>query len=197
MKNEVDYQAEYERFAQADAREAELHQRLHGEYDGQYHESAPQSFSISGSGISYRRPVSDATLVFRIIAIVFLCVGLLIGGVYFVVIHFMNEKYDRCTAETTATVFDNIINENTYTPVFLYEVDGQSYKMKSSYSTNPPKYRINEKVTLYYNPDKPEEFYVDKASTLVTYILVGLASLFTLMGIVFGIVSVNAKDKKV
>ena len=51
----------------------------------------------------------------------------------------------------------------------------------------------------FQNPrlDGIQEFYVDKASTLVTYILVGLASLFTLMGIVFGIVSVNAKDKKV
>ena len=185
MKNEVNYQEEYERFADADAKEAELHQRLHGEYDGVYHrDMAGGVYTRQGTG-------SDARFAFRIIGIVFISVSIIIGIVYFFVIRAMNAKYDRCTESTTAVVIDNVINDDTYTPVFLYEVDGQTYKMRSSYSTNPPKYKLNEKVTLNYNPDDPEEFYVDKASGLVTFVLIFISSIFLLIGLVFAVLAVK------
>ena len=202
MKNEVDYQEEYERYAEADAREAELHQQLHAEYDGAPHiypnqPSGGINNHIYGYAYVGNRVVSnDASLVFKIIGGIFMGIGVLILLIGFIVTYFMEQSYDSCTETTTAVVTRNIINDDTYTPVFAYTVDGKEYERKSSYSTNPPEYEVGDEVELHYEPGDPGNFYVDKATNLVRGILYGIGGFFFLFGFVFLIIGIKAKRER-
>ncbi|MBO6140593.1 MAG: DUF3592 domain-containing protein [Ruminococcus sp.] len=203
MKNEVDYQEEYERYAQADAREQELHQQLHQEYDGQPHEyqdGQRMTFSnVSAAGYSYHMVSSkpgDVAFVFKLLGGIFMGIGALIIAVGVIVTYFMQQNYDKCTETTTAIVTKNIINDDTYTPVFSYTVDGKEYERKSSYSTNPPKHEVGDKVELHYEPGDPTNFYVDKAINLVRAVLYGIGGFFFVFGLVFLVIGINAKRKR-
>jgi hypothetical protein len=44
----------------------------------------------------------------------------------------------------------------TYTAVFSYAVDGQSYEVMSGTASDPPLYQKGDVVTLLYDPDNPK-----------------------------------------
>lgn len=46
----------------------------------------------------------------------------------------------------------------TFAPVFQYEYKGQAYRIQSSTSHNPPKFKVGERVALLLNPSEPETF---------------------------------------
>ena len=203
MKNGVDYQEEYERFADADAREAELHQRLHGDYDGQYHNYPDQQPTggindhIMGYAYVGNRVVStDASFVFKLLGGIFMGIGVLILIIGLIVTTIMQSRYDACTETTTAIVIKNEIRDDTYAPVFAYAAEGRDYERVSSYSTNPPKYRTGDEVELHYEPGDPENFYVDKSINLVRAVLYGIGGFFFLFGLVFLIIGIKAKRDK-
>ena len=202
MKNEVDYQEEYERYADADAKEAELHQRLHGEYDGQYHDYPQQpaggiNAHINGYAYVGNRVVStDASFVFKLLGGIFMGIGALIIIIGLIVTGIMQDRYDACTETTTAIVVENRLKDDTYAPVFAYTAEGRDYERISSYSTNPPKYRTGDEVELHYEPGDPENFYVDKSINLVRAVLYGIGGFFFVFGFVFFIIGIKAKKEQ-
>lgn len=145
------------------------------------------------------RPVTnsnDASLVFKILGCVFMGIGVLLIAICLLVSHFLNEKYDRCTETTTGIVINNVSNgEGAYAPVFKYEVDGKEYEDKSSLSTDPPKYEVGDEIEVHYNPDKPEEYYVDKVLIVVQIVLYAIGGFFFIFGLVFFVVGINVKRK--
>ncbi len=100
-------------------------------------------------------------------------IGLALFGIFVLAIGiFMllkdNTLNKNCTAEAAAVVVD--INEEwsaddtggsyTYFPVVEYQVEGETFRMRMSNGTASPEYKINDRVTILYNPDNAEEFIV-------------------------------------
>ena len=108
-------------------------------------------------------------------------------GVFFIIVGiavllFQNNKKNKCTETTTATVVDLIrkktsSSHRTFAPVFEYNVNGQTVRVTSSYSTRHIKHNIEDKVELKYNPNNVNEFYVPGYNSK------GLGILFILAGL--------------
>ena len=65
-------------------------------------------------------------------------------------------------AVVTGTVIENrVVSDSeggdTYKPIIQYDVDGETYTLESLNSSDPPAYRVGERVSLRYNPAKPED----------------------------------------
>ena len=164
----------------------------------------PQVYQTPG-GVSVRasingRPANnsaDASFVFKLLGGIFMGIGIILALVCILVTNTMKDKYDRCTETTTGIVIKNVINDDgAYAPIFRYEVDGQEYEDKSSFSTKPAKYDVGEEVEVHYNPDKPKEYYVDKALIIVQVILYAIGGFFFVFGLIFLIVGINIKRKR-
>lgn len=109
------------------------------------------------------------------------------------------NKRERCTAKTQAEVVDIVSSTDsdgtTYAPVFSYTVSGQEYvKQRNSYS-NPCNYYKGQKVALYYNPNRPDEFYADGDNVykILFYVFGGIGAVFTIVSIAIITTSVKAK----
>ena len=48
-----------------------------------------------------------------------------------------------------------------YSPVFQYEVNGQTYEVERQYATRPPTHRVGEQETIFYDPASPEKAQID------------------------------------
>ncbi|KAB7788490.1 DUF3592 domain-containing protein [Bifidobacterium cebidarum] len=84
-----------------------------------------------------------------------------------------------CTEPTDGIVTQLILNpadesdddsSDTWTPVFRYIVNGQSYEKRSSISTSPPRYKVGQAITILYDPADPNR-YIAKGdnSALILY----------------------------
>ena len=109
------------------------------------------------------------------------------AGVIFVLAAF-RRKQKRCSAETEGIVagYDTRISTDSetgdsevYAPVFEYWYDGHLCRSTSRYYSGKQNYDIGQKVTLYINPDKPEEFLdyarERKMLLLMVAVLAGIA----------------------
>lgn len=97
-----------------------------------------------------------------------------VGIVFFIIGALIPVAYGnrlRCTEPVTAMVEKNlevkkvqngkVRNERDikYTPVFEYEYDGKKYSVISKISSRPPEFSEFEQVTIWVNPNDPEEIY--------------------------------------
>ncbi len=94
-----------------------------------------------------------------ILFLVFLLSGSLIA---LVIPGHMHNVQKRCTQDVMSTITDvKVISDDdstTYKPVYEFEYNGIQFKVTPSYSTSS-RPTVGQAVTLYINPDKPEEFY--------------------------------------
>ena len=125
-------------------------------------------------------------------------------GVAFLAVAAILFAYDShlrkvCTAETTATVIENVAVKSgsssknksgtlTFAPVFEYGFGGIHYKNQSSVSSNPPKYEIGDTVKILVNPDFPETYRTDGEIVLRI-----IAAIFSFLGIIFTIVGIKIR----
>lgn len=88
---------------------------------------------------------------------------------------------DKDTGRTTTRKTEH------YYPVYSYLADGREIIRKSSTGTNRSRFSKGESVTVFYNPDKVEQYYVleDKASSRFGIIIIVLGGVLTLVGIFF------------
>ena len=106
-------------------------------------------------------------------AIIFCGVWALIGIVFLTmgIVMYRNEKKlkENCTEMTYGTVTDIIRNvardekgsyNDSFNPLFEYNIGELKYIKESSYGTPQPQYAIGQKVEVYYNPENPNEFYI-------------------------------------
>lgn len=133
---------------------------------------------------------------------IFLVAGVIAAAVSVLLLLGRGTDKKRCTEPVTAVVVDNetVVSKTmrrpfTYAPVFEYEFRGQTYRHKSSISTNPPRFEIGQRVELMIDPNDPATAY-DKsgAADAACVIVMAAGAIFLFLGI-FG-VSLNAKRLK-
>ncbi len=60
--------------------------------------------------------------------------------------------------------------------------DGTQHVFHSSEARNPPEYQIGEEVTLYYDPNDPDNVHL-KGNYLFVYVFAGMGAMFWLFSI--------------
>ncbi|MBW3091192.1 DUF3592 domain-containing protein [Bifidobacterium miconisargentati] len=95
-----------------------------------------------------------------------------------------------CTELTDGIVTQLVLNpadesdddsSDTWTPVFRYSVNGQSYEQKSSVASSPPRYKVGQAVAVLYDPADPSRYIVkgDNAASVLWSLLVMMCLAFT------------------
>lgn len=122
-----------------------------------------------------------------------------IGLIFFLIGFFMHRnrksKEQKCTAVTIGTVSDievrysrSIGSGNTRSnhPVFEFNAGGQRYKLVSNVGTSMQKLTVGQSVTVYYDPEKPERYYVKEYTLGKTlgYIFLVTGSICFLIGVI-------------
>ena len=123
-----------------------------------------------------------------IVGIIFLAVGAFM--------FFRNDSLVKnCTVEAKAIVVDLKEDFSTdsdsgasyiYYPIIEYQVGEKTVRVVMDNGSSTPKYNINEKITILYNPDKPKQFIVkgDKSSSIFSIVFLALGVFVTGYGIV-------------
>lgn len=107
------------------------------------------------------------TILFLIIGILFTIAASIIDRVFY-------RKIHNCTIASAGIVVDNHAGNSTagiyvdnddiqttnYYPEFVYTVGGKPIYKKSYIGTVKPVYEIGDHISIWYNPDNPEEFYI-------------------------------------
>jgi hypothetical protein len=125
--------------------------------------------------------------------------GLILFGAIVLLVGINMQKENRyikqvCTAQTEGIVSG--FHENKYTrdgekftdyyPVFKYEVNNRTYVQQSPfYNTDRKRFNQNQQITVRFNPDNPDEYYVPSdwaANAYGIYAICG-ACLFLLLGV--------------
>lgn len=112
----------------------------------------------------------DGRILFVILGIVFGAIGLLLM-IYRVIL------VKKCTSSVFGVV-ENVSAQSEpsrggdgggsaiiYTPTFKYIADGREYIKKSVYGSSHLKLRTGDKVTVFYNPADPKQYYVKEHHT--------------------------------
>ena len=99
----------------------------------------------------------------------------------------------RCTATAVGTVVEmheDISSDthsvtHTYYPVIEYQVGDRTVKKQSSSGSSSPRYNINEKVDILYNPDNVEEYIIkgDTNSNFMGIIFIVVGVVVVILGI--------------
>jgi hypothetical protein len=78
---------------------------------------------------------------------------------------------------------DEIEYTYTYYPIFSYTVSGTEYNQKSNVGTGTMRFKVNEKVTVFYRPDSPNVYFVleDAAAKRVNYFFIGFGFLVVII----------------
>lgn len=83
-----------------------------------------------------------------------------------------HKKIHDCTAAAVGTVTGNRTGSSTinstiddipttnYYPVFTYTVNGNTMHKISNVGSVKPIYAVGQQMTIRYNPDNPDEFYI-------------------------------------
>lgn len=89
-------------------------------------------------------------------------IALLAGGGY---LTYYNYQLRTGGAQTIGTVIrldeSSSDGSTTYSPVFQYQVNGQTYEFESQNSSSPPTHRVGDQDTIYYDPTNPEKAQID------------------------------------
>ncbi len=147
----------------------------------------------------------------KIIALVFMLVGVIFLAVGIGFAIHQTQLKNRCTHEVNAVVSDVLSKEErhenddghvsystVYTPVYSYNVDGQFYTTHSNTYSSNSSYRRGQTIQIFCDPNDPETFYApnDTTNTILTVVFSGLGGLFTIIAIVLIILLVRFKKKQ-
>ncbi|PJM79821.1 DUF3592 domain-containing protein [Bifidobacterium scaligerum] len=95
-----------------------------------------------------------------------------------------------CTELTDGIVTQLVFNpadesdedsSDTWTPVFRYSADGQTYEQKFSIASSPPRYEVGQAVAILYDPANPSRYVVkgDNSALALCAILMVMCTCFT------------------
>ncbi|MBQ6555472.1 MAG: DUF3592 domain-containing protein [Firmicutes bacterium] len=76
------------------------------------------------------------------------------------------KKKQRCTARTVGTIVEikedrDSDSKTEYSPVYQYNTGTQMIRKKANFSTSSKrKYKLGDTTEIFYDPKKPELFYV-------------------------------------
>ena len=116
--------------------------------------------------------------------IVFFLVGLALVGAGVLFWWFGKKKRKECTGKVEGVVkkVDNTVTykkgkvRNESRSTFAYSVDGVDYVKQSSTTTVIARFSEGQTVTVFYDPSKPQRFYVSEEgrSIAIPAVLIGL-----------------------
>lgn len=110
-------------------------------------------------------------LILIFLAVVLLLLGIIFTGVSIGVQRTSDRKHSDCTVHAYAKVVDiqkkrvggkriGDMPVTSWFPVYEYQVNGEDYRKISTVGTSKPEVEIGQRVDLYYNPARPQDFYV-------------------------------------
>lgn len=132
-------------------------------------------------------------------------IGGLIGGLFFTIFFLAvafimysanNNLRNKCTEKTDGVVVKiERVEENTedgtsisYAPVYEYTVNDKTYSHRSGNRTSKGlvKYKEGDKVVINYNPNNPDEYYVegDNSNNIMVIIFASVGGIFLILSIV-------------
>ena len=140
-------------------------------------------------------------IILMVVSIVFIAVGICIQ---------IRRAWlsKSCTAQTEGTVVDieerisissssdgdsrgfgrssHTVETVYYHPVFQYEADGQTITNTSSFGRTPAKFVIGQQVTVFYDPDNVEKYFVaeDKGAAKFGLIFAVAGGVFAAVGVI-------------
>ena len=85
---------------------------------------------------------------------------------------------------TKGQVTDNVAASEGFRAVVEYSVNGKSFSMTSAVERNP-KQKLGSRLAVMHNPAKPSEAFVVGEYYLVANGLLGIGSIFILLGSLF------------
>lgn len=119
-----------------------------------------------------------------------LAAGILLGmGVIFAgiaaFIFYQGYVLERDGLQAEGTVIGLVESRDedgtSYAPVIRFQTQGgREFEFKSSYSSNPPQYKVGQKVTVLYPPDQPGDAQIKGAGNLLALIF-GLVGGFEIL----------------
>jgi len=84
-------------------------------------------------------------------------------GVYAAVTAYRLETNGAVTEGVVIGMDESTTDGNTtYSPVIEFQVDGQSYTFENNISSNPPQYKLGERVAVRYDKSDPSTAQIDK-----------------------------------
>ena len=124
---------------------------------------------------------------------------LIIFGTIMFIINTKNQNYIKTEAivSNVKMIHDSYTDTDgnqvdaSYSITIKYIVDGKEYE---SIIDDMPKYDVNEKTTIYYNPNNPSEFTQTKS--LIIPIIIIVSGVISLTGGIVSIVNVFKNHKK-
>ncbi len=91
-----------------------------------------------------------------------LFLGLLAGGGYISYTNYQLRTQGASTIGTVVRLEESTSDGSTsYSPVFQYEVNGQTYEFESQNSSSPPTHRVGDQDTIFYDPTNPQKAQID------------------------------------
>lgn len=95
----------------------------------------------------------------------------LVGFVFMLVSLILHQagrhKELHCSSYATGTVIENVrYRPNTdanyaWYPIFQYFANGSWHRKRCAYGTAKPLFKIGSRVSIRFDPDKPESFFVE------------------------------------
>ena len=124
---------------------------------------------------------------------------LIIFGVIIFVINMKNKNYlkieatilDTKVLEEAYTDADGNHVDETYSATIEYTVDGKKYQQTLD---NVSKYNVGDKMTIYYNPQDPNQ--ITQSKTLIIPIVMIIAGITAVTGGIVSIVNAIKRHKK-
>lgn len=139
----------------------------------------------------------NGKIIILLVAVLLLIMGVVFGGFSIGMKISAANKKNVCTQKTWGTVTDIIKSEIagnigeapmiTWNPIFTYEANGQKISKRSNYGGAQQDFYLNQRVTVYYNPENPNEYYVqeEQVSKIQTIFLIVSLALLLAGGICF------------
>lgn len=126
----------------------------------------------------------------RFLGIIF---GILFIGVGIFMYFKNNNLVKNCTVEAIATVVDMKQELSTdsdgssylYYPIIEYKAGENTVRVTMDSGSSTPRYNINDKITVLYNPNNTKEFIVkgEKTSNIFSIVFIILGVIVTGFGI--------------
>ena len=135
-----------------------------------------------------------------------MCIG---GGAVFYMM--INNAPRECIVSVEAEVEDNEVHtryshsrkhsgsSKSYSPIYVYEYEGNTYHSGSSFSMSPAAYKIGDKVEIMINPDDPTQIFdpemAEKMSKApILFIVIGVAVIVVEL---IAMIAISRKMKKI
>ena len=147
----------------------------------------------------------NARMIILSVMILLIVMGLVFLGIALYIRVSETNKKKACTEKTDGVVTNVIKSEitgnigeasmYTWIPVFTYKAEGQELTKKSIYGAERQMLYIGQKVTVYYNPDNINDYYVleEKNISKIQKIFSVIGAILILISVICFVIFMNIK----